>query len=115
LKAKLKGIYEEDKLKFDYNLINIKSFFLNKKFNGNFVYDFKKEQIDLKNKDMVYPFDFSYNFKTTNMAIKGNFIEPISFGNEVIAKIKRINHIFIFQINLFFFKIINKISIKLFI
>ncbi len=84
LKAKLKGIYEEDKLKFDYNLINIKSFFLNKKFNGNFVYDFKKEQIDLKNKDMVYPFDFSYNFKTTNMAIKGNFIEPISFGNEVI-------------------------------
>ena len=28
LNAKLKGIYEEDKLKFDYNLINIKSFLL---------------------------------------------------------------------------------------
>jgi len=84
LKAKLKGIYEDDKLKLDYNLTNIKSFFLNKKFNGNVVYDFKKEQVDVKNKDTVYPFDFSYNFKTTNMAIKGNFIEPLSFGNEVI-------------------------------
>lgn len=41
-----------------------------------FCYDFKKEQIDLKNKDMVYPFDFSYNFKTTNMVNKGIFIEP---------------------------------------
>lgn len=84
LSAKLKGIYEDDKLKFDYGLTNLNSFFLNKKFNGNFVYDLKKEIINVKNKDSIYPFDFSYNFKSTDMSIKGTFIEPISFGNDII-------------------------------
>lgn len=82
LKTKLKGVYENDKLKFDYAFTNLDSFIKNTNFNGKFVYDLKKEKIEVKNTDKKYPFDFFYDLKTTDISILGNFIESIDFTTE---------------------------------
>ncbi len=79
MKSKLKGVYEEDKLNMTYSFKNSGSFFKNEKFNGEFVYDLKSSLFNLKNKDSIYTFDFSYNFNKEILKLKGNFKESIKF------------------------------------
>jgi len=82
MKGKLKGVFEKDKLKLNYSFQNIKSFFDNSKFNGNFEYDLKNERIQVKNSDVEYPIDLFYDIKTSDIKLKGTFNEAISFTTE---------------------------------
>ena len=88
MKSKITGVFEKDILKLNYKLTNSGSFFDNTKFNGEFQFDVKNERVQLKNSDKEYPFDLFYDLKTSDVGLKGNFYESISFTTEKLKSNK---------------------------
>lgn len=82
MKSSLKGTFEKEVFKLDYSFRNTKSFFDNKNFDGKFEFDINKGIFSLKNVNTEYPFEFFYDFKTTDIKLKGTFNEGISFKTE---------------------------------